>query len=89
MRLLIFLAVIYFGYRAVKRWVLGSSTPEQGGRGNTGGAIEDVMVKDPQCGIYFPLRDGIRLRQGNEELHFCSTQCRDAFIADQKQGPQA
>jgi YHS domain-containing protein len=44
--------------------------------------VDDVMVKDPHCGVYFPKRDGIRLELNGEELFFCSTECKDKYLAD-------
>lgn len=77
----IVLAVLgYLGYRIVKRWVRGKilSGPAEG-RGP--GRIDDVMVKDPQCGTYFARRDGVALRHAERELLFCSRECRDQYLA--------
>jgi hypothetical protein len=45
------------------------------------GRIDDVMVKDPQCGAYFPRRDGIALKSAGGGLLFCSRECRDKYLA--------
>jgi YHS domain-containing protein len=45
------------------------------------GQIDDIMVKDPFCDVYFPKREGIHLNINGEDLYFCSTECRDKFIA--------
>jgi hypothetical protein len=45
------------------------------------GRIDDVMIKDPQCGVYFPRRDGIVLKSGGDDLLFCSPECRDKYLA--------
>jgi hypothetical protein len=45
------------------------------------GRIDDLMIKDPQCGVYFPRRDGIALKSGGEDLLFCSPECRDKYLA--------
>ena len=42
--------------------------------------IDDVMLKDPYCDVYFPERDGIHLNHKVEDLVFCSTECRDNFL---------
>ena len=82
MRLLVLMAVLYFGFRALKSWtarqVGGTGAPP--GRGGPG-EITDVMVQDPQCGIYLPRREGIPLQQGGLTHYFCSAQCRDAYLA--------
>jgi hypothetical protein len=45
--------------------------------------VDDLMVKDPNCGIYFPKREGIRLQGANVDLYFCSAKCRDEYLARQ------
>jgi YHS domain-containing protein len=42
--------------------------------------VDDVMVKDPYCEVYFPKRKGIQLKVKGEDLYFCSPECRDKFI---------
>jgi len=81
MRLLILAGLVYFIYRSAKSWMgssTHSSTPVSGG---TAGEIDDVMVKDPLCEVYFPKRNGVRLMFEGEELLFCSTECRNKFVA--------
>ncbi len=79
MRLLIFAALIYIVWRALrsltKAGAAGPGPPE-------GGAdeVEDVMLKDPYCNIYFPSRSGIRLQREGKDLYFCSEVCRDRYI---------
>jgi len=43
--------------------------------------INDIMVKDPYCNTYFPKKDGICLKMNGQNLYFCSTECRDKYIA--------
>jgi YHS domain-containing protein len=47
------------------------------------GEIDDVMVKDPFCGIYFTKRDGVHLNIEGEDLYFCSKECIDNFLEKQ------
>ena len=47
------------------------------------GEIDDVMIKDPYCEVYFPRRSGIHLRHDGQDLYFCSAECRDKFVASQ------
>jgi YHS domain-containing protein len=65
MRLLIFIAIIYIVYKALKSWIL-KNLP--------------AVVKDPYCEVYFPKRKGIQLKVKGEDLYFCSPECRDKFI---------
>jgi uncharacterized protein len=78
---LIVLAIIgYFAYRMAKRWIQ-TQIRSRRVTGEEVGRIDDVMVKDPQCGTYFPRRDGISLQEGGNELLFCSRECRDKYVA--------
>jgi uncharacterized protein len=79
-RVLVFALLGYLAYRVVKRWVRGKILSERVA-GRTPGRIDDVMVKDPQCGAYFARRDGVTLRQADRELVFCSRECRDKYLA--------
>ena len=38
------------------------------------------LVRDPVCGLYIPEERAITLRGGQQELHFCSTPCRDQYL---------
>ena len=38
------------------------------------------MVKDPVCGSYVALDNSVRLRAGEEVMHFCSYECRDKYL---------
>lgn len=80
MRLLIFLGLIYLGYRMLKSLKIQSVSPKTtvGEKGNDAG---DLMVKDPFCQVYFPKKDAVHLNVNGEDLYFCSEACRDGFIA--------
>ena len=80
MRLLIIIGVAYLAYRALKSWMLQNVSTEKTVTGETTGEIDDVMIKDPFCQVYFPKRNGVHLRADGEDLYFCSKECRDRFI---------
>jgi YHS domain-containing protein len=83
MRLLIFAALAYLIYRGVKSWILKNTRPSNSSAvGRTTGEIDDVMVKDPYCEVYFPKRKGVHLSLKGEDLIFCSNECRDKFVAE-------
>jgi hypothetical protein len=81
-RFIILFVVAYLAYRALKSWMF----PKTGGSDRVdrapAGEIDDVMVKDPYCGAYFPSRDGIRYTIDGQELSFCSEACRKKYIAE-------
>ena len=75
--------VIYVAYRVARR-LLSRPSPRVDRR--DADRIDDVMVKDPQCGVYFPLRDGVTLKRPDQELHFCSRECRDRYVRSEQSG---
>jgi uncharacterized protein len=82
--LLIGLAV-WILYRVLKRW-LGGPPPAQRTNVGQGRAREvvDVMVQDPQCGVYLPQHEALRATARGQERFFCSEACRDAYLAGPK-----
>ncbi len=85
-RLLIFVLLGVVIYRAWKA-VLGGTGSRQGGTTfdppDRVDEVDDIMVKDPVCGIYFPRRDGVSVNGPREALNFCSDRCRDLYLAQQ------
>lgn len=83
MKLLLIILIVYLAYRAGKAWIkrsLGTFTQSR----EAHPSIDDVMVKDPVCGIHFPRREGVTLRHGGQQYIFCSAACRDRFLEQQK-----
>ncbi len=80
MKLLILLAIAYLGYKALKSWMLQNTAMGKTVSQKATGEIDDVMVKDPFCEVYFPKRNGVHLRMEGKDLYFCSTRCRDGFV---------
>jgi hypothetical protein len=76
-RLVLYLLVAYIAYRLVRGWLAPRNSSRRVDE-SRGGRIDDVMVKCPQCGAYFPRRDGIALRRPEGDLWLCSPKCRDA-----------
>ena len=83
MKLILVIIIAYLAYRAAKSWVMRNlQASDQNGPRHP--SIDDVMVKDPVCGIYFPQREGVALRRGGQTFLFCSAACRDRFLEEQK-----
>lgn len=75
-RLLCFVLVLVFVrflYAKLIRPVLGS--------GGQPRVIHGHARKDPRCGIYVAEELAVRASAGGEEYYFCSTECRDRFLA--------
>ncbi|MDL2268706.1 YHS domain-containing protein [Desulfosarcina sp. OttesenSCG-928-A07] len=91
-RLLFFLVIGYLFYRAVKLWISDGQKkidpsrrrPEAPDASSDPSQIDDVMIKDPVCGTHFPRREGVSLEYGGQTYLFCSGQCRDRFLEEQK-----
>lgn len=79
-RVLILALIGYLTYRVAKRWV-GARIRSGRVAGSAPGRIDDVMVKDPQCGTYFARQDGVALRHAGRDILFCSPACRDQYLA--------
>jgi YHS domain-containing protein len=81
-KILILIIVGYLCFRAMKNWMSGSGTSRKEVSPGAVGEIDDIMVKDPSCGIYFPKKDGIHMRYKGEDLYFCSESCKEAYTAN-------
>jgi len=80
MRLLILIGLIYIAYRAFKSWAVQKTADTGFMKDQATGEIDDVMVKDPVCEVYFPKRNGIHLKHEGEDLYFCSADCKNEFV---------
>lgn len=81
---LILIAMIFVVYRIIKQMLLEpmkkeNSTPYPLEKNRGEGAADDLMIKDPECGVYFPQRQGISLKADGQTLYFCSEKCRDDY----------
>ena len=67
-RLLILGALVALVYRAAKTW-FGTAQQHQGhSPGGTPQTVDDEMIKDPECGVYFPRRTAVALNHQNREM---------------------
>jgi uncharacterized protein len=78
-RVLVLLLVIRLVVRGVYSAIGQRKAPKPTSRvpERTGG----TLVRDPQCGTYVPQSRALVLGRGPAALHFCSTNCRDAWAA--------
>jgi YHS domain-containing protein len=87
-RLLILAALVYLAWRALKSWVADDAAGRRSAGDLQSDVVDDIMVQDPVCKVYFPKRDGVHLRSAGEDLYFCSTECRDRYLENQKKGEE-
>ena len=80
MKFLILLVVGFLCYRAVKNWMIKNQSSHGKVSSNITGEIDDIMIKDPYCGVYFPQRNGVSLSENGKEIYFCSQECREKYM---------
>ena len=81
LKVIIFIAVFYLIYRTGKSWLLKNiPQPDESIDSGKVSEVDDVMIKDPYCEIYFPKRKGIYKKIGGEDFYFCSSDCRDKYL---------
>jgi YHS domain-containing protein len=84
-RLLALIGIVFLLVKGVRLWLAAVQAGQRITRaGGEPSQIDDVMVKDPYCNVYFPKRDGIHLRFKGEDFYFCSETCRDKFLAERR-----
>jgi YHS domain-containing protein len=86
-RIAIIAILVYILYRLLvgPRKKADDSVPH-GYRGNRGGPIDDVLVKDPVCNTYIPQRQAVALVHEQQTYYFCSDTCRKTFLAEKEKG---
>ena len=84
-RFIILAIVAYVFYRALKSWMFAAPDSAKSVSGKDAGRIDDVMIKDPFCEAYFPKRNAVHLQFDGMDLYFCSTACKNQFIAAQSE----
>lgn len=82
-RLLLIIGIIYAVIKIRNILKRLSESKKQHFPGMAQTRIDDVMIKDPFCEVYFPKREGHHLKYNGKDLYFCSSACREKFIAAQ------
>jgi len=78
---LVRLIVVAIVLRFVLRALAGPRASQRSGRERRPpDRLAGHLVRDPQCGTYVP-RDRAVTLGGSAGPHFCSTACRDAWVA--------
>lgn len=80
------LLLAFILYQLVKRfWIyLCGAVQSEGGLPPRPPQGEKTLVRDPECGLNLPREDALTIYLNDEALHFCSRECRDAYLAKQK-----
>jgi YHS domain-containing protein len=80
-RIILIFIVGYVCYRALKSWMQPIAPASRPAAGRSARQVDDVMIKDPFCEAYFPERDAVHLNLDGKDLHFCSVECKDKYLA--------
>ncbi len=84
-RLLLYVVLLILLVRALSRLWTGIVTGATGGDSRRASAQVPQrgvqMARDPVCGIFVVPEQSVTLQSGREKLYFCSTECRDAYVA--------
>ena len=81
-KLLFIIAIFYFLYRSLKPKVLGEYSRRPSSMdGGAGPGIDDVMERDPVCGVFVARGSGVRLDHEGKTFYFCSTDCKDKYLS--------
>jgi YHS domain-containing protein len=75
-RLLIWLLLIYIGYRVIMALVTGKKT-EAVNQGNSTDAA--ITHRDPVCGMYVSEEDAVVGRLDGQRHYFCSMNCLEKY----------
>ncbi len=79
MRLIIYILLIFIVYKIFK-YLSAPPVSSKNKVYRKTDAVDDIMLKDPVCEVYFPKKDGIFLNFSGKEMYFCSPECRDKFV---------
>jgi hypothetical protein len=80
LRALVILLVLRFVLRFV-RSVTAASRQTNPASAKRPERLGGALVRDPQCGTYIPQANALTSGSGDRAVFFCSTTCRDAWIA--------
>jgi len=85
LRFLLLLILIAFVARAFWRLIDGVLEGARSGRSVSSRSPKQAhgvqMVRDPVCGTFLVPERAVTMADGNRQLFFCSTRCRDKFQA--------
>jgi YHS domain-containing protein len=77
-RIIVLTILLFILYWIIKGIFLRPSGRIEGKRKTHIGS-EEVMVKDPECGVYIPRNDAIATSINGQSLYFCSEECLDRY----------
>ena len=82
LKFIFLIGIVYIGLKIYKFWSRLNVAVNRTVSGRAKGEIDDVMVKDPYCHVYFPKRNGVYFKNNGEVFYFCSKECKDLYIQE-------
>ncbi|MCS6927360.1 MAG: hypothetical protein NZ578_15830 [Candidatus Binatia bacterium] len=79
LRLLLFALALYLIVSGLRR-LLPPPAPRGGKREKRQEPLDELMVQDPQCGRFVPMREALPASLHGRQLYFCSQSCRDLYL---------
>lgn len=79
---IILIIIGYIGFRLLKSWFLKNITGNRSETNQASGEIEDIMIQDHVCKVYFPKKSGVHLNVDGKIIYFCSLECRQKYLSD-------
>lgn len=75
--------IIFLLFYLLFRLLIGKSKkgPAESGTSDTL-PTQDVLVEDPICKVCVPKKQALTLKDNDKIVYFCSTECREKFIAN-------
>jgi len=87
-RVLIIIVLFYLIYRVLKSLMkptrLNRFKRPKSIRGTESDLDSEELIRDPNCGIYLPRKQGIAALIGGRVSYFCSQECKQQYIENRK-----
>jgi uncharacterized protein len=87
LRIILVGILIYVLYKILWKgdWFPSLFSRHSKGRGNHPQSALEELKRDPVCGAYIPGSQAIQHRTGGETRYFCSEECKQKFLEQEKQ----
>lgn len=86
-RVFIIIFLFYLIYKVLKGWGQSSgknvpTSDEAFAENQAEPNNAEELIKDPQCGVYFPASEGVSMEVKGEKIYFCSDECKKKYLSD-------
>ncbi|MBU0674377.1 MAG: YHS domain-containing protein [Proteobacteria bacterium] len=80
-RILILGILLYIFYRLIRG---GISSKADHDKNSTDSTAQDILVEDPVCHVYIPMKQAIHVHHNGADFFFCSPDCRHKYLESNK-----